>query len=230
LAAVAGWAESSSVSIAEDNAAEGKPQIPKHDFEWKGTFEVASLGVQTGLTIRGRWQDGHFDLYMEQGSREDAEVWVENLIYKNKLYTITHRWPGGINVPLCFKSQNDITVDNLNGILRSSRLVDLEVIDGVEMNHFRTTCLSKTALLFPPVETRLNIFSDIYTQPGSPDRFERWLQFGDGVGLDPQQDEWFFFSEHSEHAKEIHLPFICRRIPIPVLQEPCSNLIKHPDY
>jgi hypothetical protein len=63
-----------------------KPQIPTENFEWNGTFRVPGQEepVITALTIRGRWQNGHFNLYMEQGF-EGGEYWVENLIYQKHL-------------------------------------------------------------------------------------------------------------------------------------------------
>jgi hypothetical protein len=197
-----------------------KPQIPSDNFEWNGTFRVPGEGkpVITDLTIRGMWQDGYFNVYMQQGFK-GGEVWVENLIYQNHFYTITHEWPGGVKVPGCYGSLNEISVDHLNGILASSQLVGLERIDGTPMNHFRVSCLSTTYFIIP-----LNIFSDIYVRPGRSHPFERWLQFGDGVGLSKQHDEWFFFEEHNTHPKEFGLPLQCVEQPIPVLQQPCSNL------
>ncbi len=215
------------IAAAPESVAAGrKPRIPITDFSWKGTFKVASLGVETDLTISGKWQNGYFDLYMEQGHQgSESGVWVENLIYRNKFYTITHAWPVE-SIPGCYGTLNDITVGDLNGILRSSRLVGLEIIGGVPMNYFRSTCLSETRLGIPPYPplARLNVFSDIYVRPGRPNQFERWLQFGDGVGLDPQQDEWFFLQEHNRRADPIELPLLCKVLAIPVVQEPCSNL------
>lgn len=224
----AGIAEA--LAAPEVLVASRKPRIPLRNFAWKGTFKVASLGVETDLTISGKWQNGYFDLYMEQGHQgSESGVWVENLIYRNKFYTITHEWPVE-SIPGCYGTLNDITVGDLNGILRSSRLVGLEIIGKVPMNHFRTTCLSETRLGIPPYPplARLNVFSDIYVRPARPNQLERWLQFGDGVGLDPQQDEWFFLDSHNHRPDPIELPFLCKVLPIPVVQEPCSNLTAAP--
>jgi hypothetical protein len=213
-----------------------KPQIPTENFEWNGTFRVPGqpVPVITDLTIRGMWQTGwfgkRFDLYLEQGVK-GGQYWVENLIYEKHMYTITHKWPG-IGPPIsevCYKSLNEITVDDLNTILKSAQLVGLEKIDRTSMNHFRVSCLSKSQIvigleLLPAVT--VNIFSDIYVQPGLSQPFERWLQFGDAVGLSKQHDEWFFFHEHNQHPKEIALPRQCRGLPVLVLQHPCSNLAK----
>jgi len=190
---------------------------------------------ETDLTIRGKWQDGSFDLYMEQGNEGDPNVWVQNLIFKNRLYILTNRWPASADpgfplVGACAKAVNTITVAALNEILASSRLVGREVVGGVQMNHFRTTCLSQTfGLLQPDPENpeplaQLHVFSDIYVQPGRSDQFERWLQFGDGVGLDPQQDEWFLFEERNDQPDEIVLPEKCKLPFVLVVQDRCSNL------
>ncbi len=205
-----------------------KPQIPTATFEWNGTFMVPGelVPVATDLTIRGMWQNGYFNLYLEQGS-DGEQYWVENLIYRNHLYTITHTWPN-LGPPItgfCYKSLNPVTVGGLNTLLQSAQLVGLETIDGTPMNHFRASCLSKSQVVgLPPPAVTVNIFSDIYVQPDSPQSFERWLQFGDAVGLSKQHDEWFFFAEHNNHPGPIQLPWQCSAFPLLVLQAPCSNL------
>jgi hypothetical protein len=50
------------------------------------------------------------------------------------------------------------------------------------------------------------------------------LQFGDGVGLDPQRVVWFFLDRHNGRPKPIRLPLLCKVFPIPVVQDPCRNL------
>lgn len=205
-----------------------KPQIPKEDFEWNGTFKAVSMGIDTNLVISGKWDDDNFNLYMEQG-KEGSGAWVQNFIYENRFYTITHEWPGGVKLPGCFRSQVGLTVDGLNGILKSSRLVGLEQIDGVDMNHFRTTCLSQTTPVEFPyslITAPLNVFSDIYVQPGLSSTFERWLQYGDGVGLDSQHDEWFILDkDKNDEPDNIILPEQCKVGNVTdVYQWPCSNL------
>lgn len=216
-----------------------KPQIPTENFEWNGTFRVPGQQepVITDLTIRGMWQAGwlgkHFNLYMEQGYK-GARYWVENLIYEKHFYTITHNWPG-FGPPVlgfCYKSLNEVTVKDLNTILMSAQLVGLEKINKIPMNHFRASCLSKSQIVIGPVllrAVRVNIFSDIYVQPGLSQPFERWLQFGDAVGLSKQNDEWFFFEKHNQRPKEIRLPRECREFPVLVFQHACSNLAHRSD-
>ena len=53
------------------------PQIPIRNFEWTGTFRVPGqeVPVITDLTISGKWQNGFFNLYMEQGF-EGNDYWV----------------------------------------------------------------------------------------------------------------------------------------------------------
>jgi hypothetical protein len=177
---------------------------------------------------------------MEQGTKGSG-TWVENLIYENKLYTITHEWhipldPFPEILDVCFENtaymsspdeSPDITVDDLNGILASSRLVGLEKIGGKPMNHFRTTCLTGIPVLPPDLFVPVSIFSDIYVRPGRSYPWERWLQFGDGVGLDPQHDEWFLFDEWNSSPADIILPPQCQEaISKKVQQLPCRNLIE----
>lgn len=225
-------------------AGEKPPQIPKQDFEWNGTFvangaKLSDPQIMTDLTISGKWQknkedEWFFNLYMEQGSEdEDSPVWVENLVFEDSLYTITHRWH--LEIPwylkLCVVSPN-ISVDDLNGILLSSRHVGLEKIGGTPMNHFRTSCLTgpraEPTPAPPTTKFPVSIFSDIYVRPGRSYPWERWLQFGDGVGLDTQHDEWFLFDEWNHNPKDIELPLLCH-VPIPVEQIPCQNLIEKPE-
>jgi hypothetical protein len=205
-----------------------KPRIPTQNFEWNGTFEVPGEEepVISALTIRGMWQKGYFNLYLEQGLKGE-DYWVENLIYRNHLYTITHKWPK-VAPPVsgfCYRSVDEITPEGLNGVLQSAQLVGLEKIDGKALNHFRVSCLSKSQIVGLPLRpVTLDIFSDIYVEPAHPDSFNRWLQFGDAVGLSKQHDEWFFFEEHNNHPEKIELPWQCRFFPIGVSQEPCRNL------
>jgi hypothetical protein len=222
-------AELNAVTPRNDSSVQvEKPQIPTENFEWNGTFRVPgeTVPVVTDLTIRGMWQKGYFNLYMEQGL-EGGEYWVENLIYQNHLYTLTHNWPN-VGPPVsgfCYKSLNEVTVAGLNGVLESAQLVGLETIDGTPMNHFRASCLSKSQILGLPLPAvAVNIFSDIYVQPDSPQQFERWLQFGDAVGLSKQHDEWFFFDEQNNHPQPIQLPPQCTSFRFLMLQAPCSNL------
>lgn len=244
-----------------------KPQIPKQDFEWNGVFKGSDVYQGTAadfdapqvvepLTIRGQWQGEHFNLYMEQGNR-GATTWVENLIFNRKFYTITHEWhtnlPDGIKGK-CFETvvYNNaeptkplpITVDSLNSILKSSRFVALEVIDGQPMNHFRATCLSASSVPSDTAETPsferdgktvyippffpIKIFSDIYVPEGEIYAWTKWLQFGDGVGPDPQNDEWFLFEEWNEYPADIVLPTQCHEGSAEkqyVQQSVCENLV-----
>jgi hypothetical protein len=204
------------------------PQIPTTEFTWKGTFRAngAKLGepsVTAPLIISGKKHEGFFNLYMQQGSETDPKIWVENLIYKNSLYTITHRWhrevPEGIR-GVCFKSPG-ISVRDLNGILKSSRFVGPEIVDDKPVNHFRSSCLSSIAFGL----IKVNIFSDIYVPQDSSYPWVRWLQFGDGVSLDLHDDEWFLFDRYKHTADHIELPAACVSGAVEVEQAPCSKLL-----
>ncbi len=198
------------------------PQIPTTDFTWNGIFQAngATLSdppTKAPLTIRGKKEGHYFNVYMQQGAKKDPRIWVENLIYKDALYTITHRWhrevPDGI-LGVCFKSPN-ISVKDLNGILKSSRLVGPEVVDQQPVNHFRSSCLSST--FFGLI--RVNTYSDIYVPRDRPYPWIKWLQFGDGVSLDLHNDEWFIFNHHDDHADSIKLPQACKHA-VEVIQDP----------
>ena len=214
------------------------PQIPTTKFTWDGTFRtngrtVDEPPVTVPLTIRGKQQGDFFDVYMQQGGPKNREIWVENLIYQGDLYTITHTWNRPVPdrvLNTCFKSP-EITVDDLNGILKASQLVGPEVINidrkgGPELvNHFRSSCLS--SIFFGLI--KVNIFSDIYVPRGASYPWKRWLQFGDGVGLDRNNDEWFFFDSHKNKADPIELPAACAEDKVVVVEQgECSNLQQQP--
>ena len=229
-----------------------RPQIPKHDFEWTGTFrgnepfngndeDLFAPQVVGKLTVRGKWQTSEngrfFNLYMAMGD-EDDDTWVENLIYEDKLYSITHKWhtelppilPDGSSIlGKCFQNQVfntenpleplPITVDGFNRGLARARLVGREKIGGKPMNHFRHTCLTRAAPQFgfpsDPGDTNnklaipFKVFSDIYVPAGRSYPWTKWLQFGDGVGPDPQQDEWFLINKSNRYPDDIILPEQC---------------------
>jgi len=219
----------------------------KREFEWTGRFVAKSLGVDTKLTIRGKEQNGSFDILMEQGcTSDDDPVCVQNFVYGNKFYTVTHDWPeieGVSNIlGTCFASTNSVTVDDLNFLLASARFVGTEEVDRKKMDHFRATCIGRTVVNVDGVNIcqRLSAFSDLYVPPGRGYRtgkratrnrnptgkpFYKWLQTGDGVGLDPQQDEWFLIDSERRRAGPIDLPDACNNGAVQVLQQPCKNLL-----
>jgi hypothetical protein len=259
-----------------------RPQLPKEDFEWTGIFQgnqpfqgnshdLHQPAEEEQLTVRGKWQTGedgneYFNLYMEQGDAY-SNTWVENLVYENKLYTITHNWhtelpdilPGVSLIGKCIQNEiynNDnpseplpITVDGFNRGLASSRLVGVEKVDGKPMNHFRHTCLSHASpqLLLPllPLDPAsdtnilalpFKVFSDIYVPVGKSYPWAKWLQYGDGVGPDPQQDEWFLVDRYYKGSADIILPAECKpgnewikdegkKTLIITYQTTCTNLV-----
>lgn len=238
-----------------------RPQIPKQNFEWTGNFignpgDLPEKQLLYDLVVRGKWQTGedgkeYFNLYMEQGDAS-RDTWVENFIYEDKLYSITHKWhidDPDINFLLgvCFQNMVynkdnpseplNISVDDLNrGLDVGSRLVGVEIINGKPMNHFRHSCLARTApqLFFnpdaeypvssdpesflTPFAIPFEVFSDIYVPVGRPYPWNKWLQFGDGVGPDPQNDEWFLANNFNDHPDDIILPEQCQK------DSPESNL------
>lgn len=223
-----------------------KPQIPEHDFEWNGRFvgnaaKVADPQLEATLTIRGKHQDGYFNVYMAQGGPGE-KLWVENLLFEGKLYSFTHKWHSYIDPAThiegnCFENTAynpadpanslPITVQDLNGILKNSRFVGLERTGGKPMNHFRATCLSTAGIPEIPLFLWIpfKIFSDIYVPPGRAWPWYRWLQTADGVGPDREQDEWFLFDSWNRHPADIVKPTQCDKVlSIKAQQTPCSNL------
>ena len=238
-----------------------KPQIPKRDFEWKGSFignaaDLSAPQVEYDLTVRGKWQGEYFDLYMLQGG-ENSDTWVENLIYQNRLYTITHKWHTDIPDFIkgkCFQNMVynaeqpwkplPITVDDFNRGLEKSRFVGREKIGGKRRNHFRHTCITQAAPQFfpfaPPADPDdpnspgtipFKVFSDIYVPVGKSYPWKGWLQYGDGVGPDPQEDEWFLSNKSNNRPDAIILPEQCQiwnsfTTLFYVQQTTCKNLVE----
>lgn len=116
-----------------------------------------------------------------------------------------------------------IDVDGFNRGLASARLVGVEKVDGKPMNHFRHTCLSRVSpqFLYPfehwdPTDENnklaipFKMFSDIYVPVGKSYPWAKWLQYGDGVGPDPQEDEWFLADRFYNDPDDIVLPQECK--------------------
>lgn len=68
----------------------------------------------------------------------------------------------------------------------------------------------------------------------------KWLQYGDGVGPDPQQDEWFLADKFYDDPADIVLPEQCKtgnewvkgigdRTLIITYQTTCTNLVPAAD-
>jgi hypothetical protein len=72
-----------------------------------------------------------------------------------------------------------------------------------------------------------SLSSTIDVPPGRLKPWVIWLQLGDGVGPDPQNDEWFLFDRSSNDRDAIVLPDQCSAWnSIKVQQAPCSNLVE----
>ena len=108
------------------------------------------------------------------------------------------------------------------------------------MNHFRHTCLSQAAPQFgfpadpdnpdTPGTIPFKVFSDIYVPAGRSYPWRIWLQYGDGVGPDPQNDEWFLANKFNRSPDDIILPEQCEienvfKTLFFVQQTTCKNLV-----
>jgi hypothetical protein len=282
VSAMASKPEKTKPPKQHETSGQKRPQLPMHDFEWKGVFkgnqtfkgnrdDLAQPAEVEQLTVQGKWQTGedgkeYFNLYMSQGDKH-SNTWVENFVYENRLYTMTRKWhvpipdllPGVSLIGKCIRNEIynkdnpweplPITVKGFNEGLASSRLVGVEKIDGKPMNHFRHTCLSKASpqlflplLPFDPASDKNDLaipfkaFSDIYVPVGQSYPWAKWLQYGDGVGPDPQQDEWFLADRFYESSPDIVLPEQCelgnewikgegKKTLIITYQTTCTNLV-----
>jgi hypothetical protein len=114
------------------------PQLPR-DFQWEGRWIVRDLGVDVPFIWQGK--DGNAQMI---AGGEGYPIHFTNLIYNDRLYTLTYKWPDTVP-PLpdddCF-CIGRLTLDELNLCLDSSRYVGAEILEETEprhVHHFRVS-------------------------------------------------------------------------------------------
>ena len=136
VVAVQASADAGPTPAATARAQHGTPAPPRlpANFRARGRWVVRSLGITVPFTWRG--ENGNSR--MVAGGKH-YPIWFVNLLYHNRLYTLTYRWPG-LTDHRCVLAPGYFTRHMLNEALRGSRFVGREILQGNpdrRVNHWR---------------------------------------------------------------------------------------------
>ena len=157
------------------------PRLPAN-FRARGRWVVRSLGITVPFT----WRSENGNSRMVAGGKH-YPIWFVNLIYHNRLYTLTYKWPG-VDDHRCVLVPGYFTRNMLNEALRGSRFVGREVLQGNpdrRVNHWRVGLVLPEA---PPGNHLRFPFAlaDVYVGQGNRSRWWQLLQFGVPEPLRPR--------------------------------------------
>jgi hypothetical protein len=184
-----------------------RPPVLPANFQGTGRYIVRDLNVDVPFT----WQGSNGNSQMIAGGPQ-YPIWFTNLIYRNTLYTLTYKWP---NIPLnrnrrCDKIES-FSRQTLNSLLKTSRFVGPEILQGVpdrHVDHWRVGVVAGSTR--PGKAGRLPIaLGDIYVDQKDPGQWWQVLQFGLQNLYDPQLDEWFTMRTFSHRPGTVTLPRTC---------------------
>jgi hypothetical protein len=180
------------------------PRLPAN-FRARGRWIVRSLGIDVPFT----WRSENGNSRMVAGGKNEP-IWFVNLIYDNRLYTLTYRWPG-VDDHRCVLVPGFFTRGMLNEALRGSRFVGREILQGNpdrRVNHWRVGLVLPE--LPPGNHLRFPIaLADVYVGQGNRSRWWQLLQFGFQNLLDPELDEWGMLDRFRLEAAPVQLPNRC---------------------
>jgi hypothetical protein len=191
----------------QDSRGRPTPELPP-DFQAQGRYIVRDLDVNVPFTWEGR--DG--DSQMIAGGPDDP-IWFTNVIYRDKLYTLTYEWPKVPPNQPCHRV-GDFSLEDLNDrLLSTSRFVGREILDQKpprRVNHWRVGIVLGRNLP-PGIQPRFAILeADWYVARGDPSRIWQVLHFGYQNLYDPELDEWMRMKTFRHTAGEVTLPDKCR--------------------
>jgi hypothetical protein len=184
-----------------------RPPVLPASFQGTGRYIVRDLNVNVPFS----WQGRNGNSQMIAGGPQ-YPIWFTNLIYRNTLYTLTYKWP---NIPLnrnrrCDKIES-FGRQTLNSLLKTSRFVGPEILQGVpdrHVDHWRVGVVAGSTR--PGKAGRLPIaLGDIYVGQTDPGQWWQVLQFGLQNLFDPQLDEWFTMTTFSRRPGRVTLPVNC---------------------
>ena len=207
VVAVQASADTGPIPAAADRAQHGTPAPPRlpANFRARGLWVVRSLGINVPFTWRG--ENGNSRM-VAGGKR--YPIWFVNLIYHNRLYTLTYRWPG-LTDHRCMLFPGYFTRHMLNEALRGSRFVGREVLQGNpdrRVNHWRIGVVLPEAP--PGNHIRLPFaLADVYVGQGNRSRWWQLLQFGVQNLFDPELDEWGMMDRFRLEPAPVRLPNRC---------------------
>ena len=191
------------------------PQFPRN-FQWEGRWVVKDLVPPVDVPFT--WQGNNGSGQMTAGG-PNYPVYFTNLIYNNKLYTKTYKWPGvvppGADTCVCL---GGLTLSKLNACLGSSRYVGEEILEDQVprcVNHFRVgvvlpvTPPPRFPFYNPPFTIPI-MEGDFYVDQQDSTKFWKVLHFGFQNVLDPALDEWAVMETFDDTAGQLTLPPDCR--------------------
>jgi hypothetical protein len=207
--------------VCGDNSAtlvNGTPPAPRfpRDFQWQGRWVVKDLVPPVDVPFT--WQGNNGSGQMTAGGY-NYPVYFTNLIYNNKLYTKTYKWPGVIPpAPDKCVCLGGLSLDKLNACIGSSRYVGAETLEDETphcVNHFRVAVVlpitppPRFPFKNPPFTIPL-MEGDFYVDQGDSSKFWKVLHFGFQNILDPALDEWAVLDEFADSPGQTTLPLDCK--------------------
>jgi hypothetical protein len=192
------------------------PQFPTN-FQWQGRWVVKDLNPPADVPFA--WMGNNGNGQMTAGG-PGYPIYFTNLIYNNKLYTKTYKWPGVVppasNACVCLGT---LTPETLNACLGSSRYVGEEILENETpqcVNHFRLSVVlpvvpppPKFPFYISPLTIPL-MEGDFYVDSQDSTKFWKVLHFGFQNVLDPAMDEWAVLQTFDDSAGQITLPDDCK--------------------
>ncbi|HKV53892.1 MAG TPA: hypothetical protein VJN94_04550 [Candidatus Binataceae bacterium] len=196
------------------NGVPAPPQFPR-DFEWTGRWVVKDLVPPIDVPLT--WQGNDGSGQMTAGSN-NYPVYFTNLIYNNKLYTKTYKWPSVVPpAPSTCACLGGLTLEKLNACVGSARYVGEELLEDETphcVNHFRIAVVLPVVPppRFPSKKAPFTIplmEGDFYVDQQDSSKFWKVLHFGFQNVLDPALDEWAVLETFDDSPGQITLPLDC---------------------
>jgi hypothetical protein len=196
------------------------PQFPTN-FQWQGRWVVKDLNPPVDVPFT--WVGNNGNGQMTAGGM-GYPIYFTNLIFNNKLYTKTYKWPKVVpplsDACVCLGT---LTPETLNACLGSSRYVGEEILEDETpqcVNHFR---VSVVLPVLPPPKfpfytspfTIPLMEGDFYVDSQDSTKFWKVLHFGFQNVLDPAMDEWAVLQTFDDSPGQITIPDDCKRAKCP---------------
>lgn len=190
------------------------PQFPQN-FQWTGRWVVDDLVPPVDVPFT--WQGNNGNGQMTAGG-PSYPVYFTNLIYNDRLYTKTYKWPNVVppvaDTCVCL---GRLSPETLNACVGSARYVGQEVLEDETphcVNHFRLAVVLPVTppphfpFYNPPFTIPL-MEGDFYVDAQDSTKIWKVLHFGFQNLLDPALDEWAVMEAFDDSPGQITLPPDC---------------------
>ena len=193
------------------NAERARPQDPAPprlpaNFRARGRWVVRSLGITVPFT----WRSENGNSRMVAGGKH-YPIWFTNLIYHNRLYTLTYKWPGPRRPPLHAVPRllyAEACSTRPCAGRGSSAARSCRADPDRRVNHWRIGVVLPEAP--PGNHLRFPIaLADVYVGQGNRSRWWQLLQFGVQNLFDPELDEWGMLDRFRLEPAPVSLPNRC---------------------